>query len=464
MAEKKDGTSGWFDAEYWKHLAQESTTMTPAQAQKLVDAAIRTLGVDPEASKDQEGWRHLSLGSAREEINIVEWKPEQHYLVAWSPVLEIPDDPGLQLLLFEILLRLNQKETGTARFSLGGNQAILSTMRPIQDLNQGEVLDAIKSVLYTSDQVGEKLREKFEIQLPDIPMNEAMHESMLMVLECCEPHSRTIFKHLIEQWHARGGVVKVGENDIGLHAPNSRKSLAALVAIASAGPLIVLSWTSLQKRWGLLPEDFAAFQDAVPRPKRFKAAGTTAHLPVDESFTLEMADQLVEALVLLAEALPRAVPPPPPPLPDLEKRWGLRIKVGGATQRNIDAVLAGSPLPAQAAYTHLIQGWYDAGLPIYTNNARLVYLRIHVDAHTFALCTLRGAHGDKNPRIDLTYPLIYYFEDYPEAREAYEQAIVDIPGFAQRGTKGQITVDAAFGKAETEALLAVLSQLAGAVA
>ena len=168
----------------------------------------------------------------------------------------------------------------------------------------------------------------------------------------------------------------------------------------------------------------------MPRPRRFEITKSSAHLPVDESLTEKMAERLLDALDILDEALNHATPPRKPPLPDLEQQWGLKIIVGGATQRGIHFLLKSCPSKIQKIYCLLIQGWYQAGQKLYTNTLNRVALRLTVDRRTFGLVKFVGPQKTKSPRIELYYPLSYYLEKHKAAQRCYEEAIAQIPLFS----------------------------------
>ena len=451
----------WFEHAYGGQPPRNHSVPSPFEAQAMVNQALLNLDVDPQEATDPEGWRHLSLGTAHGLINIIEWGPGLHFLVVWSPILRAPEDPRLRAQLFETLLRLNHHNMGMARSSLKDDLVVLSFVRPIHGLDLDEVLDAIRMVMMAADFMDEQLQIAFEIAMPQIEMDDATWQGVLDVLRLCDAYTKTVFKRLMEGWVARKGTVNTGKGGIGLRSKVSGdKTLAGLIGYTSAGPLVTVGWDSLQRDWGVLPEDVAAFKQVVPRPSRFKTTESSVHLPVDESFTEAMVDQLLDALVFLERALQRAVQPEPEPLPDLEEEWGLKIKVGGATQRNIHALLAACPPIVQEAYTKLIQGWYDAGQKLYTNKPDRVYLRLTVDSHTFALCTLYGPQKKRGPRIELFYPLSYYFEERLEARRRYEQAVVQVLGFGVHNSGARIPMTEEFTASEAEELLKVLRRLA----
>jgi hypothetical protein len=431
----------------------------------MVDQALRTLGVDPADSIDAEGWRHLRLGSAHGLINVIEWEPGLHFLVAWSPILRAPEDPGLRAQLFELLIRLNHHETGMARFSLMGEMVVLSFVRPVHGLDLDEVLDVLQTVMSVADDLDDRLQIAFEIEMPRIEMDDETRQGIADVMRLCDRRTQVVFRLLMEGWAARKGMVEVGKSNVGLRSRSpGHRSLAALVGYAAAGPLVTVGWDSLERVWGVQPRDAQRFKKAVPRPARFQTTQSSAHLPVDDSFTEAMVDQLLNALDALDRALKRAVPPKEKPLPDLEDAWGLQIQVGGATHRNVDALLKACPSAVQAVYARLIQGWQDAGQQLYTNKADRVYLRLTVDDHTFSLCTLYGPQKEREPRIELDYPLFYYFDAHLEARRRYEGSVAHVPGFAVHNSGARIPMGGDASTEDADKLLRVLRRLAEDVA
>jgi hypothetical protein len=453
--------SEWFDNAYGGQKPQIPTVPSPTEAQAMIDHALWSLGIDYQKATDPEGWRHLSLGTAHGLINVIEWEPGVHFLVVWSPILRVPKDPGLRAELFENLLRLNHHDTGMARASLQDDLIVLSFVRPIHGLDLDEILDAIRMVMIAADILDEPLQSAFEIIMPQIEMDKATWRGVLDILRLCDTYTQGIFKYLFEGWVARKGTVTTGKNGVALRAKSaSDKTLAALIGYASAGPLVTVGWDSLSRQWGIQEQDVAAFKQAVPRPRRFKITESSAHLPVDDSFTEAMAEQLLDTLAVLDKALKRAIPPPPPSLPDLEQDWGLKIEVGGATQRGIHALLESCPPQVQKVYSLLIQGWYDAGQKLYTNTLDRVALKLTVNNHTFGLCTLYGPQKAKTPRIELFYPLSYYFENREEARRRYEQAVARIPQFSPHTSGARIAMDDTFTTKSAENLLKILRRLA----
>jgi hypothetical protein len=216
----------------------------------------------------------------------------------------------------------------------------------------------------------------------------------------------------------------------------------------------------LVRKWHMPSAELEAFRQALPFSERVQVTDTVIYVPVDQTFTRTMADQLLDALVDLDKALERALAPEPEPLPDLQAAWGLDIEVSDATQRSIHALLNACPSHVVEIYTLLIQGWHDAGERIYSTKSDRLYLRLSVRDHTFALATLYGAQHRRGARIELRYPLTYYLDAYLNARRRYEQEVGRIPGFRVHNTGARVPMTETFDKDEAEKLLAAMGRLA----
>src|SRR5689334_7446379 len=101
-------------------------------------------------------------------------------------------------------------------------------------------------------------------------------------------HILYVFKHLVGGWTFRQKGVTGGKNGVALRSSGAKgMTLAGLIFGASAGPLVKVGWNSLNQH-GVSKEDLEEFKKAVPRPALFKITESSAHLPIDDSFTNEM--------------------------------------------------------------------------------------------------------------------------------------------------------------------------------
>jgi hypothetical protein len=299
------------------------------------------------------------------------------------------------------------------------------------------------------------LRPQFDLAMPKIEMSDESWQTVLEIWRTAPAHTQQVFSYLAEQWVLRNGAFSTGKGSLALEGRQSKgQTLAAL-----RGGLVVIGWESLQRTLGLLPEDLKAFQEAVPRTEGFEITKHSAHLPVREDFSTKTADQLLDALQLLDDALARAVPPTKEPLPDLKAMYGLQVKAGAATQRNIGAVLETCPGSTRTAFLRLVQGWDDAGGDVYTNKPTRISLRMTVGKHRFALCSLVAPTKSAQAHIELQYPLTMYFEKRLSARRTYEEQVVRVPGFSVHGTMGRIEADDGLTDEHVAQLLRVLLRL-----
>lgn len=144
------------------------------------------------------------------------------------------------------------------------------------------------------------------IALPQVELPEADAEALRQVWTLIPPHAREIYSYMVQEWSAWGGPVAAGRGMVLLRGKlQPDKPLLAMTDDA----IMYAAWASLRERWELPEQDARAFESAVPRPVGFVTVASSAHLSVDGGFTLAMADQLLEALKRLDEALARTARP-----------------------------------------------------------------------------------------------------------------------------------------------------------
>ncbi len=99
---------------------------------------------------------------------------------------------------------------------------------------------------------------------------------------------------------------------------------------------------------------------------------------------------------------------------------------------------------------------------MYTNKPDRVALRLSVNQSTFALLTLFGPQKKRASRIELHYPATYYIGDHP-AGEVYEAEVAGLPTFEQHNSGARLWPGDPFGLADSERLLAIITELAARV-
>jgi hypothetical protein len=129
---------------------------------RLVEEVIEELGLSPLQNRlahnpDAPAWA-LTKGSAEVYI-FLNPAPQGAYLQVVSPIVEAPDS-GL-LPLFRRLLELNAEELVGASFGLRGNSVVLSTDRPVHDIDRSEVREMILRVGLYADHFDDVLVSEF---------------------------------------------------------------------------------------------------------------------------------------------------------------------------------------------------------------------------------------------------------------------------------------------------------------
>jgi hypothetical protein len=138
-------------------------------ARALVEAAIRTLGVEPSVALAKEGdgqasWS-LQRGSAAVLISLAS-RDSGHagkvavYLRVISPVMTLPP-PDKREALFKHLLELNAQGLANAAFGLVGDRVVAVSERPTDDMQGEEVSQMVRHLAAVADTYDDRLVEAF---------------------------------------------------------------------------------------------------------------------------------------------------------------------------------------------------------------------------------------------------------------------------------------------------------------
>lgn len=143
---------------------------TPPEARAVVESALRTLGLVPEeilvSRPDAECAWAMKRGSARALVALVTreltGQPAQHLRVV-APVLAFADE-GSEVpreALFLRVLELNAAGLAACAFGVLGDSIVLVSERPTRDLDESEVLYAIRQVAALADVFDDQLVASF---------------------------------------------------------------------------------------------------------------------------------------------------------------------------------------------------------------------------------------------------------------------------------------------------------------
>lgn len=106
---------------------------------------------------------------------------------------------------------------------------------------------------------------------------------------------RSKYTYLLQWWQKRGGTFRVRTDGIELRAiSHPSQTLGVLFIESPYVASVILDWEL--KDLGLKVRDVKKFQRSIPRPEQFLVVRGSAYLPIDDSFTQPMFDQLLDAL------------------------------------------------------------------------------------------------------------------------------------------------------------------------
>lgn len=135
------------------------------RAVALVEQAIRGLGIDPAASRNQrEGHVAYALrrGSARILVAVHAPNPTlpEGRLRVVAPLVHLPA-PERHLALFRRLLEANATELVGAAFAISGTEVVVVAERSVIDLDASEVDSIIRNVGRMADRYDDELAAAF---------------------------------------------------------------------------------------------------------------------------------------------------------------------------------------------------------------------------------------------------------------------------------------------------------------
>ncbi|MBK6462816.1 MAG: YbjN domain-containing protein [Myxococcales bacterium] len=144
--------------------------VTAPDARAVVESALRTLGLVPDeilvSRPDAECAWAMKRGSARALVALVTREitghPAQHLRVV-APVVAFADEGSdvPREALFLRVLELNAAGLAACAFGVLGDSIVLVSERPTQDLDEGEVLYAIRQVAALADVFDDQLVASF---------------------------------------------------------------------------------------------------------------------------------------------------------------------------------------------------------------------------------------------------------------------------------------------------------------
>jgi hypothetical protein len=138
-----------------------------ARAIAMVEATIKTLGVDPAAAKipgDEKTTAYaLRRGSARVVVAVSKGEGGSGTFRVLAPVVRAPE-AGKEAAVFRRLLELNAREVSGAAFGLFGDEVVAVAERATRDLDASEVDATVKNVGRVADRWDDALAKEFGLK------------------------------------------------------------------------------------------------------------------------------------------------------------------------------------------------------------------------------------------------------------------------------------------------------------
>jgi hypothetical protein len=150
-------------------IAREDERMSDdtTRAVELVEATIRSLGVDPAAAKipgdDKTRAYALRRGSARVVVAVARGEGGAGTLRVLAPVVHAPE-VAKEAAVFRRLLELNAREVSGAAFGLFGDEIVAVAERATKDLDASEVDAIVKNVGRVADRWDDVLAKEFGLK------------------------------------------------------------------------------------------------------------------------------------------------------------------------------------------------------------------------------------------------------------------------------------------------------------
>jgi hypothetical protein len=147
-------------------VLEEDVDNDNEKAKKLVEATIRTLGLDPTATRAEGSDTHaawtLKRGSASVLVSVSKLEQEQTtYVRVASPVVTLPADPSKHLALYRKLLELNAAGLANAAFGVAGDRVVAVCERPAAGLDPQEIEQMVRHLAAVADTFDDRLEREF---------------------------------------------------------------------------------------------------------------------------------------------------------------------------------------------------------------------------------------------------------------------------------------------------------------
>jgi hypothetical protein len=404
-------------------------------------------------------------------LAIVEFDPEIYVAALNLPVIVMPVY-GKILNLGDVMQLLTViSEIPTGQFALKDNILYFTICLTLRNFEEENITAIFNSMINGVEEIRKNLlvaiRSYYKIKtpkewtypepvLPNIKMTPAEMQVINNVLSRCNHEVQELFTFLAEKWARAGYIVTTTSQSIVLDAPYGERTarllmlfpgvseeLAALYPDGHAQlPAILLFWESLRKYQGFPSDAVDSYQKSVMKITTLRLTETSAHIEVNDQFSLKTAMALLKAMKTLAKSVH----------PELIEQPGTS---GPVTPDNIQTTLDSCSKHIKGIYMELIEAWKSAGGIIQCPRPGRIYLKMKTKAHRsgeyaqlsrkFNLAVLAGPRGKKPANMQIEWNLArYYLDCIPPEAERFEKTVTSLPGFERKGTITYLWVDEKF--------------------
>jgi hypothetical protein len=136
------------------------------RVKKLVEGAVRTLGLDPAGMCAEDGDTRAAWTLKRGSVSVLVSVARQEkdggtYLRVAAPVILVPSDATRQLAMCRRLLELNAAGLSNAAFGLVGERVVAVSERPTPGLDGQEVEQMVRHLAAVADTFDDRLANEF---------------------------------------------------------------------------------------------------------------------------------------------------------------------------------------------------------------------------------------------------------------------------------------------------------------
>ncbi len=145
-----------------KKLTEADRSLLRQVGESVIDDFMKAVGIsEPERLTDENGWRHLTLESAKGIAGLIENDGEL-FLHVEAIVMQLPSDRDLIHALMRETLELNCKLPGASSLGIRGANLVASATENIRSIREpADYGSLIHSVMALANAIDDELQKKY---------------------------------------------------------------------------------------------------------------------------------------------------------------------------------------------------------------------------------------------------------------------------------------------------------------